>query len=210
MRSLSISTASSNSLTVTPTQSGHSTPTAAGFSTFTAGPSNQSILPPSSPTFWEEISRLSTDDEQGETSDSSESESSELSQNTSMMVETCPGTLIHWQPGSVWNTYPYQRHDVQTLPWVPIGFDSDQRLQLRSVKCRLTLQSSKELQESTCSQCWAIESSSAFKKFVNSAVDPAKHTPWAYLNHRHIYELLAKATTENRLLKLKVCNILML
>jgi hypothetical protein len=169
---------------VTPTQSGYSTPT--------AGPSNLSILPPSSPpdNFWDDLHRSTSDIEQdrGTDDDKSTSESdisdpsSPASVSVSMEVEKCGGALVHWQPGSVWNSYPYQQHEAQALPWEPIGFEQSNGLRLRSIKCKEVLVTSKELDDHACSQCRSIETSVAFSRFVGRAAEPAKHTPWEYLS----------------------------
>jgi hypothetical protein len=120
--------------------------------------------------------------------------------------EKCLASLIQWKPGSVWISYPYQQHDVQTLPWEPVGFEGNNRLHLRSTKCKSILKSQKELNEHVCSYCRGIESSAAFARFVDRAISPAKHTPWQYLSHKHLLQLLAKATAEVKMLKLKVCS----
>ena len=102
------------------------TPTQSGYSTSTAGPSNLSILPPSSPpdNFWDDLHKLTSDIEQDRRSDGrSASDSSDPSSPvlSSMEVERCAGALVHWEPGSVWNSYPYQQHEAQALPWEPVG-----------------------------------------------------------------------------------------
>jgi hypothetical protein len=186
---------------MTPTQSGYSTPT--------AGPSNLSILPPSSPPdiFWDDLHKLTSDIEQDRRSDGrSASDSSDPSSPvlSSMEVERCAGALVHWEPGSVWNSYPYQQHEAQALPWEPVGFEGNNQLRLLSSKCKEVLVTSKELDDRTCSQCRGIETSAAFARFVGRAAEPAKHTPWMYLSQRHLYQLLTKISAENRLLKLKV------
>jgi hypothetical protein len=192
IRSIS-SSSTATSLTATPVPSGYSTPI--------AGPSNYSVLPPSSPPLWSDAH--GSDIEEDKTSDDDQ-EFPAIIPSLSGKMEACPGSLIQWQPGSVWISYPYQQHDVQTLPWEPIGFGDDNQLRLRSAKCKLTLETFKERKEQTCSQCRGIETSAAFAKFVQRAISPAKHTPWVYLSHTHVHELLVKATAETRHLKLKV------
>lgn len=31
-------------------------------------------------------------------------------------AQECTGVLVHWTPGSVWDTYPYHQHSIRTLP----------------------------------------------------------------------------------------------
>ena len=197
IRSISTSSASS-SLTVTSAAEGYSTPTAVT--------SNLSALPPSSPPIWDTSSSSDSEEDKGSDGDKSVLGPSLLLPSLSIEVEACPGSLIQWQPGSVWNSYPYHQHAAQSLPWEPIGFEPMNQLRLRSTKCKLILETSKELDEHACSRCRAIETSAAFVKFLSHANAPAKHTPWTYLSQRHLYELLTKLSAENRLLKLKVCN----
>jgi hypothetical protein len=205
-------TTSSSSLTgsSTPT-AGHSTPHAvSGSVTPIAGPSNQSMLPASSPTFWDDLDRSFSDMELDKSFDSSQTSDVEQPQELSPILsllspqERCQGSLIQWQPGSVWMSYPYQQHGVQTLPWEPIGFKGNNQLWLHSVKCKSILKSKKELDEHVCSYCRGIETSAAFVRFVDWAIIPAKHTPWQYLSNRHLLQSLAKATAEVKMLKLKV------
>jgi len=61
----------------------------------------------------------------------------------------CTGVLVKWQPGSVWDTYPYQQHEVQKLPWEPIGFENKEWLRLRSIKCAIYLNSCSETEQNT-------------------------------------------------------------
>ena len=37
----------------------------------------------------------------------------------------CSGITVPWQPGSVWTTYPYQRH-AGSVGWTPIAFSQKQ------------------------------------------------------------------------------------
>ena len=107
----------------TPT-AGHLTPHAvSGSVTPIAGPSNQSMLPAgSSPPIWDELDRSFSDMELDKNFDSSQTsdieQPHELSPTLSLLspLERCQGSLIQWQPGSVWMSYPYQQHGVQTLP----------------------------------------------------------------------------------------------
>ena len=49
----------------------------------------------------------------------------------------CPGIFVEWEPGSVWDTYPYHQHGIRNLLWEPIGFN--QWICLRSKVCHLVL-----------------------------------------------------------------------
>ena len=44
-----------------------------------------------------------------------------------MIPETwpCPGVNIPWAPGSVWATYPYQLHEIDSIGWKPVAFIED-------------------------------------------------------------------------------------
>ena len=70
----------------------------------------------------------------------------------------CTGVLVKWQPGSVWDTYPYQQHEVQKLPWEPIDFENKEWLRLQSIKCAVYLNSCSETEQNThvCTACSRI------------------------------------------------------
>jgi hypothetical protein len=37
----------------------------------------------------------------------------------------CSGLGIEWLPGSIWETYPYHRHEVQAMGWKPVSFGEE-------------------------------------------------------------------------------------
>ncbi|KAF9001276.1 hypothetical protein BDQ17DRAFT_1358570 [Cyathus striatus] len=48
---------------------------------------------------------------------------------------SCPGIAVLWKSGSIWTTYPYQRHEANSLSCIPIAFDHEQdKIFLRSHK----------------------------------------------------------------------------
>lgn len=118
----------------------------------------------------------------------------------------CAGQWIEWEAGSVWITYPYQRHNDDGLPWTPIGFRGNSIL-LRSVDCSAILNSDREQERCTCNACFGLRNSLALNKLMDRAsVDgAAAHTPWKYLNASQLQRLVELSREKNERMKLKVC-----
>jgi len=56
----------------------------------------------------------------------------------SVIAETwpCPGVNIPWSPGSVWATYPYQLHELDSIGWKPVSFIEDTNtISIRADNC---------------------------------------------------------------------------
>ncbi len=123
----------------------------------------------------------------------------------------CDGVLVHWTPGSVWNTYPYQQHKNTNLSWEPIGFDEQNKenLYLHSKHCTGVPSSFLEISERVCSNCRGIPYLAEFQKFINHAVVTSEHTLWEYLNQKQLQSLLVNTTKKYRALKLKVSFLLL-
>jgi hypothetical protein len=44
----------------------------------------------------------------------------------------CSGQPVEWTPGSVWDSYAYQMHDDNSLPWDLIGFQEGNFIIIKS------------------------------------------------------------------------------
>ena len=118
----------------------------------------------------------------------------------------CGGQLVQWTSGSVWDSYAYQLHNDDSLPWNLIGFKGDQFIIIQARDaCTGKLISDDEKHRKTCNDCFALLKSPNLHKFVDRASEEAKpHTPWKYLNRWQLEELLLKSKKETNHLKLKV------
>jgi hypothetical protein len=142
------------------------------------------------------------DDDEEEEEEEEEKESSDEEQ-TQLLAPKCLGVIVEWQPGSIWNTYPYHQHAEWVMDWSPIGIEDNGSLRLRSKTCSINLDA-KHMPTLTCASCQYIPNSVKFKKFMTRAVEAQERTPWAYLNFQQLSNRMHKLTDQNRLLKLKV------
>jgi hypothetical protein len=118
----------------------------------------------------------------------------------------CGGQWVEWSLGSIWDTYPYQQHDDELLPWVLIDFESERnRICLRSLTCLEDLSSPREIYSGTCNTCNSILHSRAYAKFKDRASGKAApRTPWIYLSSRQLRDMLSTTRRQNEQLRLKV------
>lgn len=119
-------------------------------------------------------------------------------------VFQCPGVVVDWTPGSVWNTYPFQQHDLSRvkLPWEIIGWEMNGQLRLRSAHCQAPKFAPVQ---HTCPTCAFIPYSSRYRQFMQSNADDAKpHTTLEYLNYRQLLAVTRSALEKNRRLTVKV------
>ncbi|KLO09091.1 hypothetical protein SCHPADRAFT_879793 [Schizopora paradoxa] len=119
----------------------------------------------------------------------------------------CPGAWVDWTPGSIWSTYPFQRHEHEDLGWELIGYDKKSdphRLLLRSVECVMENGGSSGL---TCSKCHHIPYSAGFNVFRQRAIHAKENTNWRFLNSVQQSVLLQSYQTEARKLRTQVKNL---
>ena len=120
----------------------------------------------------------------------------------SPMRQECEGVLVHWAPGSVWDTYPFHRHEAHTLGWELVGIRNDSWLQFRAVNCPRYILRRGDVR---CSACDAIPRSKDYLKFVNRANGEAPETtPYSYLTYKQLRAVTVKLSTRVRRLELKV------
>ena len=117
----------------------------------------------------------------------------------------CSGQWVQWTPGAIWNTYPYQRHDKNDLPWVPIGWRKGW-IQIRSFECAQQLVTDIEKESGTCNDCYDLLNSRALIKLMERAstndLDP--RTLWNYLTSAQLKALLLEKEKKIQLLKFQV------
>ena len=122
----------------------------------------------------------------------------------------CRGQPIQWTPGSVWDSYAYQMHDDDSLPWNLIGFRGNNFIIIQSRDdCTGFLFSAKERDRGSCNGCFSLLNSDDLRRFISRAhqSEAKSHTPWKYLNRRQLAHLLVKSRRKIQDLRLKVCPI---
>jgi hypothetical protein len=91
----------------------------------------------------------------------------------------CPGIVVNWTLGSVWDSYPYQVHATCSLGWQPIAFS--ELTNSITISARSCLGES--VQDSiACKSCATLPSSGKFRDFVDQAVNISNFAHWEYLS----------------------------
>lgn len=99
---------------------------------------------------------------------------------TEPVLGPCPGALIAWKPGSIWDTYCYQIHAMRDVGWEPVAFKTEtNEICLRADRCTGNTVGSR-----SCFACLSIETSRSYRDFVERAFNVKDHTPWKYLHSR--------------------------
>ena len=122
----------------------------------------------------------------------------------------CSGQPVEWTPGSVWDSYAYQMHDDDSLPWNLIGFQEGNFIIIQSRDdCTGSLFSDKEQDRGSCNACFSLLNSDDLRRFISRAhqSEAKSHTPWKYLNRQQLAHLLVKSRRKVQDLHLKVCPI---
>lgn len=117
--------------------------------------------------------------------------------------EPCPGVLVEWEAGSVWETYPYHRHAGSQLPWEPVTFENDRWLRIRSIECDGFIQGQ---MQASCLTCSAVPTSAQFRAVMDRAISAGIHTPWMVLTFKQLHAKLQKTMAKFRQLRLKVSS----
>lgn len=116
----------------------------------------------------------------------------------------CPGVLIHWDAGSIWETYPYAFHTTKASGWVPISYgENENSIQLRSNKCKHPVGGSSG---HTCIACQTLRYSHEFRTFVEHATEAKPKTPWDYLSHKQQRQLMKKMRAQLVQLRTQLAN----
>ena len=112
----------------------------------------------------------------------------------------CPGIVVEWTPGTIWETYPFPSHSLVKHPWDIIEFCSLSRLRLRSKACAAPV--GRGGYGHTCSHCLAIPHCGPYKKFESRANNAPPHTPHGLLSFNQLAAIpktLRKMLDEARL-----------
>ena len=109
-------------------------------------------------------------------------------------TKECLGVAVKWEPGTIWDSYPFHQHENRFFPWRPVGVMNDEWLRLRSDTC--SRRTSNE--NSVCKECSIIPHHEKFRKAVDRATSDSVlggNIPWQFLSRR---QLIAhnRATTE--------------
>ena len=124
--------------------------------------------------------------------------------NSNKPTSPCLGIAVPWLPGSVWTTYPYQRH-VGSVGWTPIAFNKkDNKISICSDHCE---GSSHHLIDGACTSCKALPESRRYCDFVKHAVNAPAHTQWDYLTSDQLSSLLSKSNQNCRQLRTQVIKL---
>jgi hypothetical protein len=165
----------------------------------------QSSLPPSSPPSVISPAKSILSEHETLLSDHLNDEEGKIVHHTVKVEDGfCTGQWLRWEAGSVFGTYPYQQHTNEGLPWLPIGFKEDWIL-LRALACTELLESTRELERSTCDACHELLNSQHLSRVVGRATEgAAPRTPWHYLSAVQLQQLLVISREKNRVLTLSV------
>lgn len=112
----------------------------------------------------------------------------------------CSGIAVPWTLGSVWTTYPYQRH-VGSIGWTPIAF-SKKRNEI--MICADNCEGQSNQLNGACRKCTALPDSVKFRDFVQQAFNASDHTQWNYLSSEQLQSLLIKANHNCQRLRTQV------
>ena len=100
--------------------------------------------------------------------DISESDLEDPEDNGRMPGIYCGGQHVQWTSGSVWDSYAYQLHNDDSLPWKLIGFKEDQFIIIQSRDaCTRKLISDNEKHRKSCNGCFALLKSPNLQKFIH-------------------------------------------
>src|SRR5882762_4967692 len=115
----------------------------------------------------------------------------------------CPGIVVDWAPGSVWDTYPYQIHATQSLGWQPIGFPkATNTITIRADSCIGNSTQS----NTACKYCGGLPATTKFQDFVNWATNVSEFAHWEYLNARQLQAAMRQLSNKCRELQTKVLH----
>ena len=163
-------------------------------------------LPPSSPGPYYSLDNdpFNSNTLDDDSFDASADEPEDAKRNLNNME--CGGQPIEWTMGSVWDSYAYQLHNDDSLSWKLIGFKEDKFIVIQSQdSCTGELVLENERLRGTCNSCFELRNSLELRKFIRRASEEVKpNTPWMYLNHRQLEELLIKSKKKEQDLSLKV------
>ncbi|KIM77596.1 hypothetical protein PILCRDRAFT_91040 [Piloderma croceum F 1598] len=113
----------------------------------------------------------------------------------------CPGTNVPWTPGSIWATYPYHRHEMDSIGWMPVSFiEKTNTISICADSC-IGSSTDKQL---PCKPCESLPQSLKFQDFIARATEASKFSNWDYLNSQQLKALLRKLSGMCQKLKTQV------
>lgn len=118
------------------------------------------------------------------------------------ITHDCPGQWVYWEPGSVWDSYPFHLHKISNDRWKPVAiYDKENGLVLRAKNCQKWIQED----EGACEACKRITRSPEFKAVVDRAQQVKDHTPWLYLTDLQKEDLMRRMAAKIRNQRTQVC-----
>lgn len=124
--------------------------------------------------------------------------------DTGSDIFECPGVLVKWTPGSVWNTYPYHQHSSKKmkLEWEPVSWNSEEGLCLRATSCEAREPASVK---HVCRICAVLPSSARFRHFLQQNTGNAKpRTTLEYLNQQQLLAVALHTSEKFQKVSIKV------
>lgn len=138
---------------------------------------------------------------------STESESeSESEFKSEAKLDECTGQLVEWVLGFTWDTYAYQRHSDDSLPWRLVAVENQKWIRIQSKKCAVYLEpNSQDINLQACAACQMLVNSCKLKHFVDQAAKDSKpHTPLKYLSPAQMCKQYIQLQKKLNEMKLKV------
>jgi hypothetical protein len=118
--------------------------------------------------------------------------------------------MLDWAPGPIFKTYPWSIHlsdCTAKLGYRPdrfTGEGDDTRIWLRAETCT----GFSDAGMSECTACRAVLDGKAVYSLETRAQNAPPHTPYQYLTHAQLIDMLRAVIAEKNELQLKVCKFL--
>ena len=118
----------------------------------------------------------------------------------------CPGFILKWSVGSIYNNYPWQRHFLQphTMGYYFSGVkNKGTEFWVQSYRCT----GISETGNRPCFPCQAAETSDFLRELQNRANEVNKHANFIYYTYEQLVVHLRETTRKLTDLRLKVCYV---
>ncbi|PPQ83800.1 hypothetical protein CVT24_007319, partial [Panaeolus cyanescens] len=124
--------------------------------------------------------------------------------------DCCMGLLVDWaHVGSLADTYNFQSHDGNQLPWKIVAFISNKSIRIQlSPGCNVYLKSEVELKTKTCHKCYQLSHHPKLTLMLERAMnpEPSRYTNYSYLTNRQKDMALERYRLTLNKWKLKALN----